>query len=136
MTNFLIMVEHHASVKQPDLTSKEDCLLMYSPKDILLKPREDMYLDLKRNVEFDERSMEKFDLWFNVLCKYKQLGLFVEGNDWVNNITKNNTIQLHLLNKSHYYDVKIKKDSLFARLFILGKTPNNRFETQYKRLYY
>ena len=100
MTNFLIMVEHHASVKQPDLTSKED-----------------MYLDLKRNVEFDERSMEKFDLWFN-------------------NITKNNTIQLHLLNKSHYYDVKIKKDSLFARLFILGKTPNDRFETQYKRLYY
>ena len=130
-TNFLITIEHHADIKQPD-----NCLIMYAPEDILLKPKEDMYLDLKLNVEFDGSPIEKFNFWFSILSKYKQMGLFFEDYDWHHNRTKNNTIQLHLLNKSHYYNVKIKKDSPFGNLFIHGKTSNYRFETQFKRLYY
>ena len=134
-------VEHHSSIKQPD-TTKNDCLVIYSPECITLKPREDTYLDLKFNVEFSATShpsqAEQFSCLptfsLNLSSTFKMLGLFIEESDWVSNRTKNNTIQLHLFNKSHYYTVKIKQNDVLRYLFLLGKSADCKIITQYREL--
>ena len=141
-TNFLMNIEHNTSIKQPDLTSKEDCLVIYSPEDISLKPREDTYLDLKFNVvivaQYNQSEQFKCvpNFWLNLSSTFKMLGLFIEKTDWVSNRTKNNTIQLHLFNKSYYYAINIKQDDVLGYIFLLGKTCNDKIKTQYKKLYY
>ena len=38
------------------------------------------------------------------------MGLKIEADDWILNKTKDNTIQLYILNRSFTYSTKIKKD--------------------------
>ena len=130
-------IEHHASIKQPELTLKEDALIIYSPENIFFKPRDDVYLDLHFNLDIIgvNKQEEKFKYWLHLLTSLKQKGLWIEESDWVSNRTKNDTIQLHLFNKSHLYNVKIKKEDVIGHLFIFGKSCKDKFETQYKRLY-
>ena len=46
--NYLIVeIVSHSQVQQPNMTAKEDFYKIYSPKKIKLRPREDIYLDLK-----------------------------------------------------------------------------------------
>ena len=65
---------------------------------------------------------------------FKMLGLFIEESDWVSNRTKHNTIQLHLLNISHYYTIDIKKDDVLGHLFLLGKNNNQNIIPTYKKI--
>ena len=112
-TKLLMTIEHHASINRPDFTNKDDCLVIYSPENITIKPRQDTYLDLKFNVHFKNQPDELQhlpQLWLELSSVFKMMGLFIEeSEEWVSNRTKNNIIQLHLLNRSHYYDLKIKK---------------------------
>ena len=132
-------VEYHSDIKQPDFTSAEDCLVIYSPKSLTIKPREDAYLDLQFNVEMSTRwNKPQFDhlpnFWLNLSSPFKTLGLFIEESDWVSNRTKHNTIQLHLLNISYYYTIDIKKDNVLGYIFLLGKTDNHKIIPTYKKI--
>ena len=49
------------------------------------------------------------------------MGMHIENDDWISNKTKDNTIQLHLLNKSFTYTLKVKKHQFFAYIFLLGE---------------
>ena len=62
----------------------------------------------------------------------KRIGLHIENDDWVENITKDNTIQLHILNRSfnHTIDVKKKKQCI-GFVFLLGEQVTDSITTKY-----
>ena len=95
----------HTGVKEPDMTSKDRFYKIYSPLKFKLRPIDDIYLDLKFNIE----TPETLDPWLNLLPSLKGIGLHIENDDWAENKTKDNTIQLHILNRSFTYMIDIKK---------------------------
>ena len=77
------------------MTNSDKFYEVYSPKKLKLRPKEDIYLDLK----FDVEASKELDPWISLLPSIKELGLNIKNEDWANNLTKDNTIQLHLLIK-------------------------------------
>ena len=49
------------------------------------------------------------------------MGLHIENEDWASNKTKDNTIQLHVLNRSFNYTVNVKKNECIGFIFLLGE---------------
>ena len=103
----------HIGVKQPDMTSKDRFYKIYSPLKFKLRPRDDIYLDLKFNIE----TPETLDPWLNLLPSLKGMGLHIENDDWAENKTKGNTIQLHILNRRFTYTIDIKKNNVLVLFF-------------------
>ena len=64
--------------------------------------------------------------WINLLPSLKGLGLKIEDNDWVSNKTKNDTIQLHILNRSFTRTIEIRKNQVIAFLFLLGQKSTDK----------
>ena len=83
------------------------------PDKFKLGPREDIYLDLK----VDINTPPGIEPWLNLLPSLKGIGLKLENQDWVSNKTKDNTIQLHILNSSFTYTARIKKINLLVLFF-------------------
>ena len=54
--------------------------------------------------------LETIDPCLNLLPSLKELGLNIENEDWASNKTNDNTIQLHILNRSFNYIASIKKN--------------------------
>ena len=117
----------HIGVKQPDMTSKDRFYKIYSPLKFKLRSRDDIYLDLKFNIE----RPEKLDLWLNLLPSLKGMGLHIEDNDWAENKTKDNTIQLHILNRSFTYTIDIKKTQYIGFIFLFGERITDPITTKY-----
>ena len=115
--NLTVTFNSHTEIKKPDATDNEKFYKTYSPKKFKLRPRDDIYLDLKFNVEMSKELRP----WISILPSLKVLGLAIENEDWANNITKNNTIQLHLLNRSFNYTIDICNKQCIAFIFLLGK---------------
>ena len=86
---------------------------IYSPEEFKLAPREDIYLDLKSDIH----TLPGIEPWLNLLPSLKTLQLKLENEDWVSNKTKDNTIQLHILNSSFTYTARIKKINLLVLFF-------------------
>ena len=82
----------YIGIKQPNMTDKDKFYKVYSPEKFKLRPRDDIYLDLK----FDIQTPETIEPWLNLLPSLKSLGLHIENEDWASNKTKDNTIQLHI----------------------------------------
>ena len=103
----------YVGIKQPNMTDKDKCYKVYSPEKFKLRPKDDIYLDLK----FDIQTPETIKAWLNLLPSFKSLGLHIKNEDWVPNKTKDNTIQLHILNGSFNYIASIKKNNSVLGLF-------------------
>ena len=95
------------------MTDKDKFYKIYSPAEFKLAPRKDIYLDLK----FDINTPPEIESWLNLLPSLKTLELKLENEDWVSNKTKDNTIQLHILNSSFTYTARIKKINLLVLFF-------------------
>ena len=117
----------HTGVKQPDMTSKDRFYKVYSPLKFKLRPRDDIYLDLK----FDIQTPETLKPWLNLLPLLKGIGLHIENSDWIQNKAKDNTIQLHILNRSFTYMIDIKKDQCIGFIFLLGEQITDSITTKY-----
>ena len=126
--NYLIVeIDSHSQVQQPNMTAKEDFYKIYSPKKFKLRPRDDIYLDLKIKINVPNT----LEPWINLLPSLKGLGLKIEDNDWVSNKTKNDTIQLHILNRSFTRTIEIRKNQVIAFLFLLGQKSTDKINTKY-----
>ena len=95
------------------MTDKDKFYKIYSPAEFKLAPRKDIYLDLK----FHINTPPEIESWLNLLPSLKTLELKLENEDWVSNKTKDNTIQLHILNSSFTYTARIKKINLLVLFF-------------------
>ena len=102
-------------IKQPNMTDIDRFYKVYTPEKFKLKSRDDIYLDLK----FDVQTPETIEPWLNLLPSLKSLGLHIENEDWVSNKTKTNTIQLHILNGSFNYTASIKKKTVYWIYFFI-----------------
>ena len=109
------------------MTAKGNFDELYSPKKFKLRPRDDIYLDLKIKINVPNT----LEPWINLLPSLKGLGLEIEDNDWVSNKTKNDTIQLHILNRSFTRTIAIRKNQVIAFLFLLGQKSTDKINPKY-----
>ena len=58
--------------------------------------------------------------------------LHIEDNDWTDNKTKDNTIQLHIPSRSFAYTATLKKGQCIGFIFLLGERVNDSIVTKYK----
>ena len=72
------------------MTNKDKFYKVYSPEKFKLRPRDDIYLDLK----FDIQTPETIEPWLNLLPSLKSLGLHIENEDWATKI-KQKAIQFN-----------------------------------------
>ena len=135
--NMLVYYRHltvnfnsYIGIKQPNMTDKDKFYKVYSPEKFKLRPRDDIYLDLK----FDIQTPETIEPWLNLLPSLKSLGLHIENEDWAPNKTKDNTIQLHILNRSFNYTASIKKNQCIGFIFLLGERATDTIHTKYNLL--
>ena len=117
-------------IKQPNMTDKDKFQKVYSPEKFKLRPKDDIYLDLKFNIQ----TPETIEPWLNLLPSLKSLGSHIENEDWVANKTKDNTIQTHTLNRSFNYTASIKKKQCIGFIFLLGERYNDTVITKYNLL--
>ena len=125
--NLTVTFNSYTGIKKPDMTNSDKFFKVYSPRKFKLRPREDIYLDLKFNVE----ASKELDPRISLLPSIKGLGLNIENEDWANNLTKDNTIQLHLLNKSFTYSINMSKNQCIAFIFPLGEFSTDLITTKY-----
>ena len=62
------------------------------------------------------------------------MGLYIENDDWAENKTKDNTIQLHILNRSFTYIIDTKKYQCISFAFLLGEQITDNITTKYNFL--
>ena len=120
----------YVGIKQPNMTEKDKFYKVYSREKFKLRPRDDIYLDLKFNIQ----TPEIIEPWLNLLPSLKTLGLHIENEDWASKKTKDNTIQLHILNGSFNYTASIKKKQCIGFIFLLGERSTNTIYTKYNVL--
>ena len=126
--NLTVTFNSYMRIKKPDMTNSDKFYKVYSPKKFKLRPRDDIYLDLKFNVE----TSKVLEPWISLLPSIKGRGLSIENEDWANNKTKDNIIQLHLLNKSFNYTINIiSKDQCIAFIFLLGEFSTDLITTKF-----
>ena len=99
--------------KQPEMHNPNRFYKIYSPEKLKLRPRDDIYLDLKLNIE----TPTQIEPWINLLPSLNNRELKIENQD----ITKDDTIQLHILNRSFTYTSNIKKSQCIGYIFYWEK---------------
>ena len=117
----------YTGVKQPDMTSRDRFYKICLPQKFKLRPRDDIHLHLK----FDIQTPETIQPWLNLLPSLKKMGLHIENNDWADNKTNDNTIQLHILNRRFTYTASVKKGQCIGFIFLLGERVNDSIITKY-----
>ena len=85
---------------------------IYSLEKFKLRARDDIYLDLKFNIEMPTQ----IEPWIDLLLSLKDRGLKIENQD----ITKDDTTQLYTLNRSFTYTRNIKKTKCIGYVFFIG----------------
>ena len=119
--NFIVEIDSHSQVNQLNMTAKGDFYKIYLLKKFKLRPRGDVFLESKIKINVP-KTLEP---WINLLPSLKGLGLKIEDNDWVSNKTKNDTIQLHILNRSFSRTIEIRKKPNYC-VFIFIRTKEYR----------
>ena len=101
--NLTVNFNSNVGIKQPEKTDKSRFYQVYSPEKFKLRPRDDIHLNLKFNVQTPERIQP----WLYLLPSLKEMGLHIENDDWASNMTKGNTIELYILNRSFNYTINV-----------------------------
>ena len=70
----------------------------------------------------------------SLLPSLKGMALHIENEDWASNKTKDNTIQLRILNRSFNYTASIKKNQCIGFIFLLDERATDTIHTKYNVL--
>ena len=100
-----IKIASYTDVKQPGFDGTKAFYHIYSPESLMLRPRDDIYLDLKIKIN----APAHLEAGINLLPSLKGRGFKTEEHKWSTNKLKDDTIQLHILNRSCTYTTYIKK---------------------------
>ena len=111
--NILVNFNSYNGIKQPDKTDKGRFYKVYSPEKFKLRPRDDIHLNLEFNIQRPERS----EPWLFLFPSLKEMGLHIGNDELTSNITKDNTIELHILNRSFNYTICVKKNQCIGFIF-------------------
>ena len=69
--------DSQTNMKKPEMTRREKFYKIYSPLKFNLKPRDDIYLDLK----FDIQTPDTIKPFLNLLPSFKSIGLHIENDN-------------------------------------------------------
>ena len=75
--NLTVNFNSYVGIKQPDMTNKDRFYKVYSPKKFKLRPRDDIYLNLK----FSIQTPETIEPWLNIFPSLKEMGIHIEIED-------------------------------------------------------
>ena len=73
-----VTLNSYVRIKKLNITNKDKVHKVYSPEKIKLRPRDDIYLDLKLDIQ----TPETIETWLNLLLSWKGTGLHIENEDW------------------------------------------------------
>ena len=73
--HLIVTIGYHSQTRQPDLMATGDFYKIYSPKKFKLRPKDDIYLDLKIKIDVPKI----LEPWMSLLPSLKGLGLKI-GN--------------------------------------------------------
>ena len=133
-TNLLIRITHHSDVLQPEYLKHDNAIVITSPVNLTLEPRSDAWIDLKFNIELEQKSnIYEQSIWLKPSTVFGTLGFDIEDKEtWLMNKTKQNTIQIHVFNRSFYYKIRIKKNDILGFGFLLNKKDGENLDISYK----
>ena len=127
-TNLLIKITHHSDISQPDYLKQQNAIIVTSPENIKLEKRSDAWIDLKFNIEFESKN---HSIWLKPSTVFGSIGFDIcDKDNWVTNKTKQNTIALHVFDRSFYYEINIKKGDILGYAFLMGEIDS--LDIQYK----
>ena len=112
-----IEIASYKRIKRPELTEDKAFYCIYSPESFMLRPRDNILLDLKIKVN----APEKLQAWINLRPSLKELGFKIEEHNCTANKLKGDTIQLNILNRNFTRTTHVKKDQKIACMFLLGQ---------------
>ena len=122
-----IEIASYTDKKQPGFDGTKAFYHIYSPESFMLRPRDDIYLDLKIKIN----APAHLEAWINLLPSLKERGFKTEEHKWSANKLKDDTIQLHILNRSSTYTTYIKKNQIIAYMFLLNEKATDKITTKY-----
>ena len=128
--NLTVNFSSYVGIKQPDMTTKDSFYKVYSPEKFKLRPREDIYLNLKLDIQ----TSDTIQPWLNLLPSLKGIGAHMENEDWASNKTKDNMIQLHILNRNFNYTIDVKKNHCIGYIFLLGERATDKINKKFSLL--
>ena len=109
MTNYFnhlkIEIASYMGVKLPDKSTDGAFCKIYPPQSSILRPREDMYLDLKIKIN----TPPQLEPWINLLPSLKKGGFKTEEDNWWANKLKDNSNKLHILNRKFPKTTRVKR---------------------------
>ena len=127
----MIKFNHFANIKQPEYLKHNDAFVIQSPVNLKLQPRCDAWIDLGFNIK--QNLPDLYNFWLKPSTIFGTLGLDIENKEsWYKQLTKNNTIMVHLKNTSFYYKIDIKPNDIIGYAFFLGKTNDEEVNIEYK----
>ena len=100
-----IEIASYMGVKQPDKSTDGAFYKIYSPQSFILRPREDIYFDLKIKIN----TPPQLEAWINLLPSLKERGFKIEEHRWCVNKLKDDSIQLHIFNRNFQRQLLLKK---------------------------
>ena len=104
----------YVGIRQSGETDKTRFYKVYSRKKFKLRPRDDIHLDLKSNIQ----TPKIVEPWLCLLPSLKEIGLHIENDDWASNLTKDNTIVSQILNRSFNYTINVMKNQCIGFIFL------------------
>ena len=113
-------------VKQPWLNDDRSFYIIYSPKKIKLRPRESIMLDLEIKINWPEGLGQTIKL---SLC-YTWKDMSLQNLVWLLRKTKDNTIQIDILNKDFYNTVNVNKHQALLYIFSINQKSNENIVTK------
>ena len=57
--------------------------------------------------------------------------MHIENHDWIENETKDNTIQVHIINRSFQYTASVMTKQCIGYIFLLGERVDDKIITKY-----
>ena len=80
----LVTINVHGGIQKAEYTTQNRFYNVYSPEKFKLKSGEDIYIDLK----FDIQTPETIQPWLNLLPSLKEMEMRIENDDWIESKTK------------------------------------------------
>ena len=75
--NLTVNFNSYVRIKEPEMTTKNRFYKIYSPEKFKLRPKEDIYWDLKFRIQ----TPETIESWLNILPLIKGIGVHIENED-------------------------------------------------------
>ena len=121
--NLNIKISNKKDIQPAELEDKS-FYKMFSPEAFTLRPRDDIYFNLKFKID----APTQIKPWINLLPSLKQFDLRIENQDWCSNKIKDETIHLHIIQTFYKNNLYLKEANNCLYIFHLVEKQMIKFK--------